>query len=204
VELGKYLTSKVRGNRAETAAASKILINLEKCARASKDNQTTLNVGVNNLNYFRSCMWLGQARLTKFPPPTQDRVFTEIPIEGIIKLAGYGPDGIKSLNMLPVPGETWAEYLQRLAAASNVKKIKELHEWLERYLGGLPKLLSREVPRAEGVSKAIPFVFTSVTAIQFTHTFLVGHWGALGCQPMPISTPGEYDGPWLRLWCLSL
>src|SRR4051812_33881914 len=114
-ELGRYLILRVRGNRAETAAASKIIINLEKCARASKENRTILNVGVNNLNYFRSCMWLGQARLTKFPPPTQDRIFTEIPIEGLIKLAGYGPDGIKSLNMLPILKETWAQYLDRLS-----------------------------------------------------------------------------------------
>lgn len=150
-ELGRFLILKVRGNRAETAAASKIIINLEKSARASKDNRTILNVGVNNLNYFRSCMWLGQARLTKFPPPTQDRIFTEIPIEGLIKLAGYGPDGIKSLNMLPVPKETWAQYLERLSLSADIKKVKELHEWLERYLGGVPTLLEREVPRAEGV-----------------------------------------------------
>jgi hypothetical protein len=124
-------------------------------------------------------MWLGQARLTKFPPPTQDRVFTEIPIEGIIKLAGYGPDGIKSLNMLPVTNETWAEYLQRLAASSEIKKIKELHEWLERYLGGLPKLLGREVPRAEGVGES--FLRSSHSNGRLPMRFLVGYWSAFGC-----------------------
>jgi len=127
-------------------------------------------------------MWLGQARLTKFPPTTKDRVFTEIPIEGIIKLAGYGPDGIKSLNMLPVPGETWAGYLQRLAAASDIKKIKELHEWLERYLGGLPKLLNREVPRAEGVRRRSCLITLSNGDPLRSFCLLVGYGSTSGHQ----------------------
>jgi hypothetical protein len=151
VELGKFLTSKVRGNRAETAAASKVLNNLEKCARTAKETHSNVNVGTNNLNYFRSCMWIGQARLTKFPIPPGKRIITEIPIEGIIKLSGYGPDGIKSLDMMPLPQETWTSYLHRLGS-SDIKKIRELYEWLERYIGAVPELLSREVPRAPGVS----------------------------------------------------
>lgn len=153
-DLGKYLTSKIRGNRAETAAAMKIINNIYNQAMAAKENHSHsyVNVGANNLNYFRSCMWIGQARLTKFPPTSRTRIITELPIEGIIKIAGYGPDGIKSLNMLPLPRETWNEYLVRLEAGSDKKKIKELYEWLERYLGSTPELLNREVPRAEGVS----------------------------------------------------
>jgi hypothetical protein len=153
-ELGRYLTSKIRGNRAETAAAMKIINNIYNQAIAAKENhsQAYVNVGANNLNYFRSCMWIGQARLTKFPPTSRTRIITEIPIEGIIKISGYGPDGIKNLNMLPLPKETWSDYLDRLEASSDIKKIKELHEWLERYFGYMPDLLNREVPRAEGVS----------------------------------------------------
>ncbi|KAG8798619.1 hypothetical protein FRC16_006897 [Serendipita sp. 398] len=150
IELGKYFAARIRGNRAEMVAASKILNNLEKLGKAAKENKSTLNVGSNNHNYFRSCMWLGQARLAKFPVTSPVREFTEIPIEGIIKLAGYGPDGIHKMGMLPLPEETWREYLNRMSTTSEEKKIKELHSWLERYLGGLPSLLERKVPRAEG------------------------------------------------------
>ncbi|PVF95245.1 hypothetical protein CPB86DRAFT_599477 [Serendipita vermifera] len=100
-------------------------------------------------------MWIGQARLTKFPVPQGRRVITEIPIEGIIKLSGYGPDGIKSLDMMPLPQETWASYLHRLGS-SDIKKIKELYEWLERYIGAVPELLTREVPRAAGWDTGVP------------------------------------------------
>ncbi|KAG8812172.1 Telomerase protein component 1, partial [Serendipita sp. 399] len=152
IELGRVFLARVRGNRAEMTAVSKVLNNLEKLAMVAKDNQSTLNAGSNNHNYFRTCMWLGQARLAKFPvdPPSSRREYTEIPIEGIIKLAGYGPGGIQSLGMLPEPEETWRAYLSRMSTTSKEKKIKELHEWLERYLGGLPVLLDRKVPRAEG------------------------------------------------------
>ncbi|KAG8811408.1 hypothetical protein FRC17_002461, partial [Serendipita sp. 399] len=152
IELGRLFLARVRGNRAEMTAVSKVLNNLEKLAKVAKDNQSTLNVGSNNHNYFRACMWLGQARLAKFPVESSSsrREYTEIPIEGIIKLAGYGPSGIQDLGMLPEPEETWRAYLSRMSTTSKEKKIKELHEWLERYLGGLPVLLDRKVPRAEG------------------------------------------------------
>ncbi|CAG8713606.1 7065_t:CDS:2, partial [Acaulospora colombiana] len=92
------------------------------------------------------------------------RVITEIPIEGIIKLSGYGPDGIKSLDMMPLPQETWASYLHRLSL-SDIKKVKELYEWLERYIGAVPELLAREVPRAAGLLPPYPTEMENVLAI---------------------------------------
>ena len=121
------------------------------CINTAKKSKSPINVGAENLNYFRACVWIGHARLTEFPAPSTARRFTEIPIEGIIQLAGYGPDGFKQLGMLPNEDETWVMYITRLGT-SEAKEATELHDWLQCYVSENPMLLQRRVPRAPGVS----------------------------------------------------
>ncbi|CAG7850684.1 SubName: Full=Uncharacterized protein {ECO:0000313/EMBL:CCA69710.1} [Serendipita indica DSM 11827] len=150
VDLGYYLIARIRAaNRAETSSASKIINNLAACIKMAKENKTPINVGAKSINYFRACVWIGQARLTKFPAPSSTRPFTEIPIEGIIKLSGYGPDGFKQLGMLPNAGETWVQYIARLGT-SDSEKVMKLRGWLQHYISENPDLLQRTVPRAPG------------------------------------------------------
>jgi len=152
---------------------------LEQTAKDSKNPAATIFVGKGNVNYFRSCLWLGQAFVTIFPQNVHGHVVYELPIEAIIKASGYSPDGFKTVGMLPEPNETWRRYLKRMerafeeqkaksgdeatpeelpqgqhAKGAEGKKIKEVHGWIERYLGGHKELLDHEVPRAKGVSRS--------------------------------------------------
>lgn len=192
--MGKYLLNQVpRGNRAETTSASTVVFRLEQIAKDAKDPSAPIFVNKGNVNYFRSCLWLGQAFLTVFQQTIESHVIYELPIEAIIKASGYSPDGFKTVGMLPEPGEIWRDYLQRMEIASasvtddqrkssidldeqstqanlppgqlakgaEGKKIKEVHGWIERYLGGHEELLDREVPRAKGVSLFLHKLFYS-------------------------------------------
>jgi hypothetical protein len=122
----------------------------------AQETHTNVCIGPTYINYFRSCMWIGQALATVFPAPYGKRTITEIPIEALIKLSAHSLESTNNLGMMPLPRETWRNYLHRLNSPDN-KKVKELHDWLERYIGGVPELLIREVLRAPGVSLVYSF-----------------------------------------------
>jgi len=141
--------------------ASKIVNCLATYARDAIGKKNTFNIGTHCQNYLRACIWLGQAYLTRFTVESTDHVFIEVPIEGLIKLTGFGAGAFKNANMLPLPKETWRQYLERLPAGAGepeegaektiLNKASTMRGLLQRYIGTSPQILDREVPRAEGV-----------------------------------------------------
>jgi hypothetical protein len=82
-DLGVYLTAKIYGNRAETASVMTVIHSIGNQLVAYNNNNSfpaQINVTCQSKNYFRSFLWVGQARLTKFPIPLQNRLVHEIPI----------------------------------------------------------------------------------------------------------------------------
>lgn len=142
-------------------SASKIVKCLATYAEDAIGKKNTFNIGTHSNNYLRACIWLGQAYLTRFTVESTSHVFIEVPIEGLIKLAGFGVGAFKNANMLPLPNETWRQYLERLPAGTGgseegaektiSNKAATMRGLLQRYLGTSPQILDREVPRAEGV-----------------------------------------------------
>lgn len=156
-------------------SASKVVNCLTTYAKEAIGKKNPFNIGTHSLNYLRACIWLGQAYLTRFTADAPTHVFYEIPIEGLIKLSGFGAGAFKTANMLPLPGETWRQYLHRLPTGTEetaeespdkdkgfLNKAGTMHGLLQRYLGQSPQMLDREVPRAEGVSPFSQFHLSSL------------------------------------------
>jgi hypothetical protein len=76
-----------------------------------------------------------------------------------MKLCNYAPDAFYRQSLMPLPQETWSSYLNRLES-SEERKANEIHGWIQNYLGGVPELLGREVPRAARVSKSFELITT--------------------------------------------